>query len=279
MLKPLLLFLLAFTLSSSNPVAEIELLAEQKQIIAQLSGHLPLDDGTYLRSRSTQEERSRARVYLSDMIHSMGLEAKQQAYTLPNVNPLVDLLFAPFKGANVYTTLPATTASDAYIVIGAHFDSDRNCPGAIDNATGIVINFGALKKLATLEERQVNVILVYFDQEEEDLIGSQAFAQKLKKEGLKVLSVHTMDTMGWDRDGDRAVELELPTEQLKNIYSSVGEELGIPIYTTHVNSTDHHSFRELGFPAAGLTDELLLAITPPIKTRHKILMIPSTLST
>lgn len=230
-----------------------------------MSGHSKLENGKTISSRSTKEERQLTREYLSKLISSAGLTPQIQEYTLPNVNPLVDLLFEPFEGANVYTILPSTKKSDEYIVLGAHFDTERGCPGAIDNATGIAIGYGVIKQLAGLKERNVNVILVYFDQEEEDLIGSQAFAQKLKKEELKILSVHTMDTMGWDRDGDNAVELELPSEFLKQKYSEIGKKIGIPIHTTKVNSTDHHSFRELGYNATGLTDELLYGDYAPYK--------------
>lgn len=247
----------------------VPLVDEQKKIISELSGFTKLEDGTTIPSRSTKEERQLTRDYLTQLIASIGLTPELQEYRLPNVNPLVDLLFDPYKGANVYTILPATQQSDQYIVIGAHFDTERNCPGAIDNATGIAITFGVIKKLTALKERNVHIILVYFDQEEEDLVGSQAFAQKLKKEAFNVLSVHTLDTMGWDRDGDHAVELELPTEFLKQTYTAVGKKLGIPIYDTKVSSTDHHSFRELGFQATGLTDELLNGDYAPYKDTPK----------
>ncbi|MDO1502310.1 M28 family peptidase [Winogradskyella maritima] len=245
------------------------LLEQQKLIIKNLSGDIELANGKTLKARSTKEERKLSREYLSEIIISIGLKPEYHSYKMPNINPLVDLLFNPFKGANIYTILPATTESDEYIVIGAHFDSKRNCPGAIDNGSGIAITFGAVSRLADLQSRRVNIILVYFDQEEEELVGSQAFAKKLKKEKLNILSVHTIDTMGWDSDGDNAIELELPTEYLKSIYVEAGKKLDIPIYTTKVNSTDHHSFRELGFNATGLTDELVNGDFAPFKDTEK----------
>ncbi len=269
MLKSLILFfILHFSLIIQSQ-ENMTLLEQQKSIIKNLSGHIELENGKTLKARSTKEERELSREYLSQKISSIGLKPQYHEYKMPNVNPLVDLLLDPFKGANVFTILPATIESDAYIVIGAHFDSKRNCPGAIDNGSGIVISFGAVSRLAELKNRKVNVILVYFDQEEEDLVGSQAFAKKLKKEKLNVLSVHTIDTMGWDNDGDNAVEIEMPTQYLKSIYEKAGEKLGIPIYTTKVDATDHHSFRKLGFNATGLTDELVNGDFAPYKDTEK----------
>lgn len=263
---PVLLFFIAL-ISTFNSGSEY--IEEQKKIIAVLSGYQPTDEGIYIKSRSKKQERTITRNYLSQLIKSIGLKPELQTYRMPNINPLVDLLFDPFKGANVYTILPSTSPSDVYVVLGAHFDTERYCPGAIDNGSGIVIGFSVLKKLKALKERNINVVLVYFDQEEEELVGSQAFAKKLKKEGFNVLSVHTFDTIGWDGDGDYAVELELPTDALKTLYTKKGKELNIPVYTNRVNSTDHQSFRELGFNATGLTDELANGDFAPYKDTPK----------
>ena len=268
-LSSLLSILFAIVSLSLSAQDLTTLLNQQRKIISQLSGHTALDNGKLLAARSTKIEREDARQQIAKELATLGLKPKFHNYRMPNVNPLVDLLVNPFKGANVYTILPATIKSDDYIVIGAHYDSKRNCPGAIDNASGVAISYGAISKLNQLKERKVNIILVYFDQEEEELVGSQAFAKKLKKENLNVLSVHTLDTMGWDRDGDFAVELELPTEYLKQIYSKSAEKLGIPLHITKVNSTDHHSFRALGFNAVGLTDEFVNGDYAPYKDTEK----------
>ena len=253
-MKLLLLFVFLVPIPVNFSDTDPSLLKEQKMIVAQLCGHEMLPDGALLSYRSTKRERKIAREYLYETLSSTGLETNYQHYTMPNVNPFIDLLIGPFRGANVYCTLPSTIQSDEYVIIGAHYDSERNCPGAIDNATGVAITYGALKQLAKLKERNVNVILIYFDQEEENLIGSQAFAMKLKKEKYNIHSVHTLDAMGWDRDKDRAVELTLPTPYLKDLYSTVGKKLNIPIYTSQLSASDHHAFRLLGFKATGLTD-------------------------
>ena len=265
MIKPLLLFLAFVIVQQTIGQEDMPVLEAQKMLVAELSGHRIPEDGRPIAHRSTKEERQLTRDHLSRTISSLGLRPELQEYTLPNVNPLLDVLFEPYRGANVFTVLPSTTESDAYIVIGGHFDTERNCPGAIDNASGIAIGYGVLRKLIGLKERSVNVILVYFDQEEEDLIGSQAFAQKLKREEFNVHSVHTMDTMGWDRDDDKAVELGLATAFLEKTYIEVGKELDIPIVVTNVGSSDHVPFLDLGFNATGLTDELTTGDYAPYK--------------
>lgn len=229
------------------------LIEEQQQMIGEFSGAIEWE-GTTLNARSSSEERGLARDYLKDRIRSLGLEPKEDTYLMPNLNPLIDLLFSPFKGANIYTILPATIESEEYVVLGAHFDTEVGCPGAIDNGTGVALIYSVVKKLQSEQNRSKNIILVFFDQEEEELVGSQAFAKFLKKKQWKIHSVHTFDMVGWDEDGDGEMELELPTPELEKAYYEVASRFEIPLYVTSINSTDHHSFRQVGFPAIGVNE-------------------------
>lgn len=257
--------LLVLIVPFSNIYSQQEaLIEEQQQMIGELAGKYEWN-GRKLSARSSSRERDLARDYLKDKIRSLGLEAKEHTYLMPNLNPLIDLLFSPFKGANVYTILEATEKSDEYIVLGAHFDTEVGCPGAIDNGTGVALIFSVVRKLQSVDYRAKNIILVFFDQEEEELVGSQAFAKYLKNEKMKIHSVHTVDTIGWDADGDGAVELELPSEELEMIYKRVSQRKGYTFHLTRVNSTDHHSFRKLGYPAIGLTDEFVNGDYAPYK--------------
>lgn len=248
--------LVIFFAASNRMVAQNidPLIKEQQTMIAELTGYKPLSDASFLGSRSSADERERSRTYLKNAIKEIGLEPKEQSYRMPNLNPLIDLLFSPFKGGNVYTILESTSESDEYVVLGAHFDTEIGCPGAIDNGTGVTLIFSILKRLKMEPSRSRNLIVVFFDQEEEDLIGSQAFAKYLKNEEMNVHSVHTFDMVGWDEDGNKEMELELPTPELEKLYKDEAIEFGVPIYVTKINSTDHHSFRQVGFPAIGVNE-------------------------
>ncbi len=236
-----------------------------QKIVEELSGATKLENGVLIENRSSFKNREHTRKYLVELIQQAGLVPEVQEYALPNLYPIIDLLFHPFKGANVYTVLPATTKSEEYITLGAHFDTELNCPGAIDNATGVALIYSVLVELSKSDKRQKNIIVVFFDQEEENLNGSQAFAKYLKENKFKVHSVHTFDTIGWDNDNDFAMELELPTKYLEKVYRKNAAALNIPLYVSPSNSTDHHSFRELGYNAIGLTDEYYNGDYPPHK--------------
>jgi Zn-dependent M28 family amino/carboxypeptidase len=123
----------------------------------------------------------------------------------------------------------------------------------------------AAKDLAALKDRNVNVVFVLFDEEEKGLIGSDRFAKMLKDQKVPVTSVHTVDQMGWDADGDRAIELELPDGKLAELYETAARESGlnVPLEVTRTDTSDHQSFRKYGFQAVGLTEEYVNGDTTP----------------
>ncbi|WP_370088997.1 M28 family metallopeptidase [Ekhidna sp.] len=253
-MKLKLLLLISICAFSQIHGQNASLVKEQQLFIGMLSGKYQTPNGEYILARGSAEEREMAKELLVDQIADIGLEPKVHSYRMPNLNPFIDLLFSPFKGANVYAVLPATTESNEYVVLGAHYDSEVECPGAIDNATGSALIFSVVKHLKSSKNRSKNVILVFFDQEEEELVGSRAYAKFLKGKDWDIHSVHTFDMVGWDGDGNKEMELELPTPYLEDVYQNKADELGIPLYVTSITSTDHHSFRQLGFPAIGVNE-------------------------
>ena len=193
----------------------------------------------------------RTRQVLANSLGNIGLPASFHKYK------------TKAEGENVFTVIRATNNSSEYVVLGAHFDSVKGSPGANDNASGTALVFAVAEELVKLKHRSRNVIVVFFDQEELGLIGSRAFAAELKKDRKMIHSVHTIDQMGWDADGDRAIELELPTPDLEKLYRSEAKKLAIPVHKTNVPSTDHTAFREVGFDAIGITEEYKNRDTTP----------------
>ncbi len=242
---------------------------EQKILVGALSGATKIDADHQLKGRWTVEERALTRTYLSKWIDQIGLKAEEQPYNMPNLNPLLDILIDPYEGTNLYTIVPATVSSDEYIILGAHYDTDRDCPGANDNASAVALIASVAKRINTLKIRTKNLLIVFFDQEEEELVGSKAFVRFLKSKPFNINTVLTVDQMGWDMDGDRNVELELPTPQLEALFKKMAIPLGITVYSTKVDATDHYSFREAGYVAAGLTEEFVHQDTSPYKDTPK----------
>ncbi|MEO0574865.1 MAG: M20/M25/M40 family metallo-hydrolase [Pseudomonadota bacterium] len=205
--------------------------------------------------RSTRRERAAAADTLASELAALGLDAERHGYRVPNSHPLLDLIAPPVQGVNIHATLPATTDSQSHIILGAHYDTVRDSPGANDNATGIAIVLEVIKTLSALESRQHHFVFVFFDQEEDGAPGSKAFAQKMLRDGVAVHSMHNADLIGWDGNGDQVVELELPTSELEALYRDSADHSGLTINPLVFNSSDHISFRELGFDAVCISED------------------------
>ncbi len=228
------------------------LLSAQDSDLRQLTGVEATMSGVTLAERSTPSNRAATREFLQERLQALGY------------SPMLDNYGS---GQNVFAELPATVPTSDTIIVGAHFDSVPQSPGANDNATGVAMVLAAARYAADIDCRSQNIIFVLFDEEEVGLIGSDQFAQLLAQPefGANVTAVHTIDQNGWDDDGDRAFELERPDASLYTAYLSALQLAGgvMPIHETTTGFTDHVSFRTYGFDAIGVTEEYVNGDTTP----------------
>jgi Zn-dependent M28 family amino/carboxypeptidase len=149
-----------------------------------------------------------------------------------------------------------------HLILGAHFDTVANSPGANDNASGVAAVFAVARYLKDLPCRQHAVTVVLFDEEELGLVGARAYVDSFATTTPNVLAVHTIDQIGWDSDGDRRFEIEAPTPALAAAYQAA-TVVGVPVTTTTTEGTDHEAFRNAGYAAVGLTEEYVGGDTSP----------------
>ena len=202
-----------------------------------------------LTPRASSAQRTAAREFLRGELVRLGLTATVENYG---------------SGANVVAELAATTGADApLVVLGAHFDTVPSSPGADDNATGTAAVLALVQQLGAQPCRDHAVRFVLFDQEEIGLVGSTYHARQLRTSGRAVTAVHTLDQLGWDSDGDRRYEIELPTPALLTAYQTAAATLGLAVEETTSSGTDHEAFRERGFAAVGVSEEFVGGDTTP----------------
>jgi hypothetical protein len=225
----------------------------QTDLIARLTGEAELAPGVTLADRATARNRQLAREHIAAAWRELGITPQLHDYG---------------TGTNLHARLESTTGNEQQVVLGAHLDTVSGSPGANDNATGVAVVHAVGRYLKQLGCRSRAVTLVLFDEEEVGLIGSKQFARKLADERAAVHSVHSVDQVGWDRDGDRMVELERPDSGLFELYDSAVRALAadIPLTITRTGGSDHASFRPT-FPAVGVTEGYRSGDTSP--HRHK----------
>jgi len=242
-----------FGQSQTRAAHQIENLIDRSRMearLAVLSGHAALGPEGKIPERGTVQGRAMTRAFLTQTLESLGYLVEPHPYRN--------------NGINITTRLMAAQPTDEYIVIGAHLDSVRN-PGADDNASGSTAVLELATILRELPNRQVNLLFAWFDEEELGLIGSRYLARDLRKQGMKITSMHNIDMLGWDGDKDRAVELAQPDGILWAYYNMVNETHGLklPLVRTNTGQSDHESFKREGFHAICISEEYTRRDTTP----------------
>lgn len=173
--------------------------------------------------------------------------------------------------------------SDPLIIIGAHFDSVVGTPGADDNASGVAVLLETARLLSRLN-LATQVFFCAFNLEELNMIGSSAFARKLKATGRKVAAMVSLEMLGYT--DSRPGSQKLPVG-LGRFYPDRGDFIGVvgnwqsnallhkfaagmrQVSTLRVETlsvpgkgalipavrlSDHAPFWDLGYPALMITD-------------------------
>jgi Zn-dependent M28 family amino/carboxypeptidase len=232
-----------------------------------LSGH---QENSPLKSRSSKQQRRKTAEYLVEILFENGFETKQHKYQYRNANPLLDLLLSPHSGINVYTVLEATQPSDHYVVLGAHYDSVPNSPGAGDNAAGVSVLIEVLLRLNKMEYRNINFLFVFLDQEEDDEVGSNVFAKKLIEEKTQVHSVHITDISGWDNNKNRIIGIQSPGPYLEALYRKSALSLNIELDVYGGASSDNKAFLAAGFVTTGVFGDVSEHLHKPSDTYDNV---------
>ena len=172
------------------------------------------------------------------------------------------------------------------IVVGAHYDTDGEMPGADDNASGMaaLLELAGLLSSARLPRR---VDLVAFALEEMPFfgtgaMGSAVYAASVRAAGRRVRAMICLEMLGCFTDQRGSQRFPFPLLQLfypsrGNFIAVVGNALGVgivrrvkrsmragadlPVYSINapaivpgIDLSDHRSFWREGFPAVMITD-------------------------
>ncbi|MBD1849679.1 M20/M25/M40 family metallo-hydrolase [Leptolyngbya sp. FACHB-711] len=117
--------------------------------------------------RHEAADRARARSYIMQQLQSAGWQVQEQ----------------PFGegGVNLVAERPGNGSTAGVILLGAHYDTVEDSPGADDNATAVAT---LLETARLFQQKQTprSLRLVFFDLEEAGLLGSEAYVQQLQSE-------------------------------------------------------------------------------------------------
>jgi Zn-dependent M28 family amino/carboxypeptidase len=163
------------------------------------------------------------------------------------------------------------------VVVGAHYDSVPDSPGADDNASGVAALLEVARAFSK-DEPPCRVQLVAYDLEELGLEGSSAHAAALREEGARVKAMVSLEMLGFTAEAQSFVSgVDVPRERgdflaivadeasahlLDAFEGPIVERIVIPsdAFVAGMLSrlSDHASFWRQGWPALLVTDTAFL---------------------
>jgi Zn-dependent M28 family amino/carboxypeptidase len=176
-----------------------------------------------------------------------------------------------------------TRAGGPLIILGAHLDSVPGSPGADDNASGLAVLLETARLLAPYRCKS-QILFCAFNLEEMNMIGSGHFAHKLRRQGVYVAAMVSLEMVGFTdaRSGGQ----RYPTG-LQWLYPDRGDFIGLignwrsysllryfarsmrrvpdlpvetltvfgnGLFVPEVRLSDHSPFWDAGYPALLITD-------------------------
>ena len=174
----------------------------------------------------------------------------------------------------------------ATLVVGAHYDSYEDAPGANDNATGTAAVLELARLLKNWQPERTRLRFVLFVNEEPPYyrtrdMGSWRYAERLSETGERVLGMIALETMGAFSDAPNSQRypqpfglifpstanfiafVGLPGARgfLHTVIGSFRRNLAFPSIgglapdiVPGIGWSDHWAFQQFGFPAIMITD-------------------------
>jgi Zn-dependent M28 family amino/carboxypeptidase len=186
---------------------------------------------------------------------------------------------------NLEVTRVGKSRRNEIVLLGAHYDTVRNSPGANDNATGVAALLELSRLFATIDP-ELTIRFVAFVNEEAPFFanhqqGSMVYARAAKKRGDKIELMASLETIGsyFDAPGTQTYpplfNLFYPDKgnfigfvsnfrsgrAMKRLASAFRNNSNFPLETTTtfpfipgIGWSDHRSFWLEGYPAIMITD-------------------------
>ena len=134
--------------------------------------------------------------------------------------------------------------TDRRIIVAAHYDSLPHSPGADDNASGVAVLIELAHFLNRTPKLNLDVELVFYDVEEDGLLGSWFHARKLRTREVDVVVMLNLDMVGYFSDAENSQQYPIPN--LHALYGTRGDFLAVfgRQEDTHLLLDAHRVFRE-----------------------------------
>lgn len=168
------------------------------------------------------------------------------------------------SGKNLLGQKTGTLFPNRKFILGAHYDNVgfAVAPGADDNASGSAAVIEAARVFSDYSF-PFTIVFALWDEEEQGLIGSRAYAESAVFNNDSILGYINMDMLGWDGNNDSTADLHvrpvgsslLLADKAIDANTIYGINLDLHIVNPGSSNTDHAPFWDNGFTAIGIDEE------------------------
>jgi hypothetical protein len=194
---------------------------------------------------------------------------------------------------NLAAETPGADRPQEIVVVGGHYDSVIDCPGANDNATGVAATLALARRLKGFRPSRTLRFVCFVNEEppffQTANMGSRVYARRCRRRGEKVTAMICLETIGYYSDEKGSQRYPPPFSLVYpatgNFIAFVGnygsrslvrqvvasfrqqaefpsEGGAVPGFLPGIGWSDHWSFWKEGYPALMVTD------TAPFRYPH-----------
>lgn len=222
--------------------------------------------------------------YIKNFLKNLNLKVETQKYEIQSNKEYLPIAERklPFTVENIYVTLNAQSKLP-HLVVGAHYDTFFDTPGADDNASSVSVLLEMIKQFASSKTLKRPIDFVFFTLEEPPFfqtneMGSYQFAKMLQSKQTKILGMISLDCLGYFSESQSyPFPLNLFYKSKGDFISLISSwdsfsfykkvsnqtyqsnqlklnNFSLPSQIPGVTYSDHWSFEQFSYPAVLFTD-------------------------
>jgi hypothetical protein len=152
------------------------------------------------------------------------------------------------EAANIVAAIPGGSESERDVVVGAHYDTQLEGPGASDNSTGLAALLQFAESWRSMRPRRT-ITLVAFAVEEEGLWGSYNYCVARRDELDRTVAMVNLDAMGLPFPGTRVLVVDRALAGFaRNATAETGWIAENELEASRLPAADYAPFIDAGVP-------------------------------
>lgn len=178
--------------SYSGPLPALS--PEESELETRLKAHVSfLAEKIGERNVVAYEALQNASQYIEDFLKGQGYEVKSQEYTTQGK-----------KVRNLVAEIPGGARATEIVVIGAHYDTVYDCPGADDNGSGVAGLLELARRLKSAHPSRTLRFVAFVNEEppwfQTGHMGSMVYARRAKEQHENIVAAISLETIGMYSD-------------------------------------------------------------------------------